>query len=224
MAKIRLAICDDDIYLCRYWKLLFDTEEGFDFVGTANTRNECIDLCEQEKPDVILLDIQMETSEAGLELIPEVKKVSPDTKIIMMTVHKEDKYIFRSYALGAKDYIYKTMPEEQWFKIIKNVYEDNLSLRPEIAEKIMAECQKVKESEKELRELFLMLSQLTTVQLEILKMVSEGYSYKEISKIRFIEESTVRVQVNKILKKFKNYSSVKALTDKMNELGAFEIL
>lgn len=224
MSKIRLAICDDDIYLCRYWKLFFDSEEAFEFVGSAHTKNECITLCREQMPEVLLLDIQMETSETGIEIIPDIRLVSPNTKIIMMTVHKEDKYIFRSYALGAKDYIYKTMPEEQWVEIIKSVCENTGSLRPEIAQKMMAECQKMKDCEQELREMFKLLSQLTTVQLETLRMVSEGYSYKEISKLRYIEESTVRVQVNKILKKFDDFSSIRLLADKLKDLGAFDIL
>ena len=224
MGKIRLAICDDDIYLCRYWKLFFDNEDGFECVGCANTKNECISMCQEQLPEVLLLDIQMETSETGIDIIPDIHVASPNTKIIMMTVHKEDKYIFKSYALGAKDYIYKTMPEEQWVEIIRNVHKNSSSLRPEIAEKMMLECQKRKECEQELREMFKIMSQLTTVQLEVLRMVAEGYSYKEISKLRYIEESTVRVQVNKILKKFTDFSSIKVLADKLKNLGAFDIL
>ena len=224
MGKIRLAICDDDVYLCRYWKLFFGAEEDFECVGHANTKSECIELCRSAAPDVLLLDIQMETDETGFDIIPDIRLASDNTKIIMMTAKDEDTYIFKSYALGAKDYIYKTMPEHQWIEIIRNVYNNNSTLRPEIAEKMMIECQKRRECEQELREMFKLMSQLTTVQLEVLRMVSAGYSYKEISKIRYIEESTVRVQVNKILKKFTGFSSVKVLADKLRGLGAFDIL
>ena len=224
MSKIRLAICDDDVYLCRYWKLFFDSEEDFECVGCVNNKNDCIELCQSAMPEILLLDIQMETNEAGLDIIPDIRTVSPNTKIIMMSAQDEDKYIFKSYSLGAKDYIFKTMPEHEWIEIIKNVHENNNTLRPEIAEKLMIECQKRKECEGELREMFKLMSQLTTVQLEVLRMVSDGYSYKEISKLRYIEESTVRVQINKILKKFPDFSSIKILADRLRTLGAFDIL
>ena len=88
--KIRLALCDDMEAFCRCLKRSFEKEPDIEVVGIAGSAAKCLELVRAEKPDVLLLDMQMEMYDSGAEIIPSLKEVSPDTKIIMLTIHHED--------------------------------------------------------------------------------------------------------------------------------------
>ena len=81
--KIRVAICDDAQYLCQGFKTQLSKEERFEIVGMANSAAECTNMVENVCPDVLLLDIRMETDHAGIDAIAGIQDASPNTKIIM---------------------------------------------------------------------------------------------------------------------------------------------
>ena len=142
MKKIKLAICDDISYLCEYFQSVFENEPDIECVGTANNTRQCLNLVKNERPDVLLLDIQMEENDTGVELIPKIKEIHPDIKIIMLSIHKEDDYILRAFTYGANDYLTKTEPIEEIISSVKKVYDNTSSLRPELAHIILSECQR----------------------------------------------------------------------------------
>ena len=222
MKKIKLAICDDISYLCEYFQSVFEGEPDIEFVGTANTTRQCLNLIKKTYPDVLLLDIQMEENDTGVEMIPKIKEIHPDIKIIMLSIHKEDDYILRAFTYGANDYLTKTEPIEEIISSVRKVYNNTSSLRPELAHIILSECERIKNRQNSMLHSLNLLSKLSNSEFEILKSLCAGESYKKIATKRFVEESTIRSQVNRILKKF-DAANIKDLVNDLNALKVFDI-
>jgi len=223
MNTIKIAICDDIKPLCMYFKSFFDQEEEFDFVGMAHNTSDCIELVTKTNPHVLLLDIQMETFDSGISLIPQITEKNPNIKIIMLTIHDDNELIFRAFTQGAADYIIKTLPKEKILETIKNVYNNNYTLRPEIAQKILAECQNMNKKHESVLFALDIVSKLSTSEFEILRDLYNGMTYKEVAKKRFVEEVTIRVQSVNILKKL-NFKRMRQLTEFLRTANVFDFL
>ena len=154
MDKIKLAMCDDVESLCKYFMIAVEPEADIEFVGMAFDSISCVEMVKEKKPDVLLLDIQMETNEAGVNAIPKIKDVSPDTKIIVLTIHQEDEYIFKAFTNGCIDYQIKTSPIEEILASIRAVHANKLTLRPAIAQKILTHCESMSNKHQSLMYMF----------------------------------------------------------------------
>ena len=108
MEKIKVLLCDDMDYLCQYFELLLNKEDDIEVVGTASDPKTCIELYREKKPDVTLLDIQMQTDDEGIKVLEMIIEENPNAKVIMLTIHEEDDLIFRALSSGACDYIIKS--------------------------------------------------------------------------------------------------------------------
>lgn len=236
MKKIKVILCDDEQNICDYYMYVFKATEDIELVGYACDKEKSEELIKNTKADIVLLDIQMDTAETGLELIPVVKKYQPDAKIIMMTVHEESEYIFRAFQNGISDYFIKTLSREEMLSSVRAVYENKIVLRPSIAQKIIsqgnaiAEKQKqleqehkeVKDNQKSLLYILNLMTKLSTSEFEILKGFYYGKTAPEMAEERYVSESTVRTHSGRILKKF-NYTSMKKLVEDLKRMKAFSI-
>lgn len=222
MDKIKLALCDDIKYLCDYFESVFKKDGRFEFVGMAHNSKQCLALIQKTRPDILLLDIQMEKNDSGVELIPKLLAEHPALKIIILTIHEEDEYILRAFTFGASDYILKTAPIEKVVSSVIAVHNNTSSLRPEIAQLILAECSRVRQAHSSMLYLLSMVSKLSNSEFEVLKELYDGKSYKELSKTRFVEEITIRTQVNRIVKKF-GAANIKSLVEDLKKMQAFDI-
>jgi len=223
MDSIKIAICDDIKPLCMYFKSIFEKENEFEFVGMAHNANDCIELISEKKPDILLLDIQMETFDSGINLIPKILSKNPKIKIIMLTIHDDNELIFRAFTLGAADYIIKTSPKEKIIESIKNVHINSYTLRPEIAQRILTECQNMHKKHESVLFALDIASKLSTSEFEILRDLYNGMTYKEVAKKRYVEEVTIRVQSVSILKKL-NFKRMRQLTEFLRNTNVFEFL
>ena len=113
MGKIKVAMCDDLEYLCKYFRTEINANEDMECVTLAHNSAQCIEMVKETKPDILLLDIQMETNDAGINVIPKILSESSQTKIIILTIHESDEYIFRALTNGAIDYLIKTSTLEE---------------------------------------------------------------------------------------------------------------
>lgn len=222
MKKIRICICDDISYLCEHFKFVFDAEEDMEVVGTAFNSSDCIKMVEEKKPDILLLDIQLETNDAGIQIASQLIQTNPDTKIIMLTIHEEENYILRLFALGINDYIIKTMSVDDIVSSIRNVYNSKQSLRPELAKIILNEVKRIESRQNSLLYTIDLLSKLSQSEFAVLKGLYDGISYADLAKARFVTEETIRSQVAHILKKF-HMKKMNILIDQLRELNVFEI-
>lgn len=206
MDPIRILIVDDVEDIREHFAMILSREPDFEIVGMAATGTQAVTMAEQLEPDVVLMDVHMETPTAGIDATSEIHLSMPDIKIIILTIHEEDELLFQAYCAGAMDYIIKTDSFSYIVTSIRNVYENKMMLRPHVAEKIVKELTRMKAQQTSFLFAMHLLSELTNSEFEILRLVYEGHGYKEIAASRFVSLATIKSQVNSILKKFERKS------------------
>ena len=220
---IKWAICDDADYLCKSFEWAFENEEDLESAGSANDGAACLELVREKRPDVLLLDIQMETQTTGIELIPKLKEIRPSMKIIMLTNYDDDDYVFSAFVNGADDFVKKTLSNNEILKTLRAVYYNESMLRPEIAQKIIRKGNEIQKQNNSLVYMITMLTKLSTSEFEVLKYSYYGESYKQIAENRFVDVSTIRTLASRVLKKF-GYGNMRSLVQELAKLHIFEYL
>ncbi len=218
MPDIKVLIVEDmEPIRKRYVKIINETE-NFTVVGDVGTGEEAVALYEKTTPDVILMDIEMESADAGLRASQAIFQKNPSVKIIILTVYEEDELIFAAFQLGVCDYILKNAKPEDVIHSIRCAYENNSPLRPELATKILSEFKRVRSCENSFLYAVNIVSSLTSTELEILHLLISHKSRSEICALRHVEMSTVKSQIHGILKKFhmKSVEEIVKLIDQMN--------
>lgn len=236
MSKIKVIICDDQQYMCECFEYALSQTDDIEFLGYATNKKDSKKLIESVMADIILLDIQMDTATTGLELISVVRENQPNAKIIMMTVHEDEEYIFRAFSEGVSDYFLKTYPTEELIKSIRMVHNSQVILRPYIAQKILNESRRIAEKQREIEEdnlnikenqkslLYVLniMTKLSTAEFEILKELYYGKTCSQLAEERYVSESTIRTHTGRILKKFE-CDSVKKLLNELKKINAFSM-
>lgn len=220
---MKLAICDDSEIICEYYRSLFENAEDVEIVGIAYNGDECIDLVRRTAPDVLMLDIQMRTDDEGLTIIEDLLVINPDLKIIILTVHKVEEYVFRAMVMGAKDYISKTAEDAEIIKKVKDVYDGNVVLSSEVMDIVAKNARTLMTKYKSVMYVMNEVAKLSQSELSVLRGVYYGKTYREIAKERFVEEGTVRAQVSGILKKL-GASNMRSLLKSIRKMNLFEFI
>lgn len=221
MDKIRIAICDDSRHIVEYLKMKLNLPE-FEFAGAAYTAASCINMLKTADADVLLIDIQMETETAGIDIIPKIKELFPNMVIIILTSFDDDNYVFQAFVNGANNYIMKSF-EMDITQTIKDTYDNTFSLDPSIAQKLIRKTKKVSEDQQSILFLMTLLTKLSTSEYEVLLSICNGVKYKEIATQRFVELSTIKTHAQRILKKT-GASSMKDLVSTIQKTGILELL
>ena len=220
MDKIRIAVCDDFKEITEYIEFFCAKEDDVECVATASGSEECIDIVREHKPDILLLDIQMEEDDSGIQLLPKLLEIHPEMKIIILTAHLEDEYIFSTFALGVSNYMLKSIPFGEMLDIIREVAQNRTIVRPEIAKILASNSIKMKSS---LLYLVNILVKLSPSEFEILRDLYDGLSYTDISKKRYVSMSTVKNHALRILKK-NDFHSMKELISELRDLKIFDLI
>lgn len=218
---IRLVIVDDMPDIRNYLaEELAAASEQFSVVGAAEDGTEAVKLVDSLLPDVVLMDIQMKTRTEGIYAIRIIHERHPDIKCIALTIHEDDELIFQAYLAGAADYIIKTRSIDTIKNSILAVVNNRLLLRPEVGQRLIQEYQRVQNQENRMKETMQVMLKINTTEYEILSMACAGMSYKQMARERYVEETTIRSQINHILKKFQK-NRMKDVVALLNELHIF---
>ncbi len=224
MGKIRILICDDMVGVCEGYRMHINMEKDFECIGTSYCSEDCAKMMKELKPDVLLLDIQMETETTGIDIIPQLKELSPDTKIIMLTSYGDGKYIFLALLNGADGYVVKSAYNDKLFQSIREICNDGNSyfkLNSEIMEAFKSEAKNVYNSRNSLLFVMDQMVKLSIGEYEILKDIYNNKTYKTIANERVVEECTIKTTASRILKKFE-VESMKELKAILKELRLFD--
>ena len=216
--KIKVLIAEDMEPIRRKYVKIINASEDLEVVSDVESGEEAVKQAKERKPDVILMDIEMETPDAGIRATQRILQDNPDVRIIILTVYEEDELIFTAFQLGVCDYILKNASQEEIIKSIHNAYENHCPLRPEIASRILGEFKRVRSYETSFLYAVNIVSTLTTTELEILGLLLEGKTRKEICSLRQVEMSTVKTQIHNILQKF-NKTSMDEIIDMINNMN-----
>jgi DNA-binding NarL/FixJ family response regulator len=204
--KVRIVIAEDHTILREGLRSLLSSNPIFEIVGEAEDGREAIRCVEKFKPDLILTDLSMPRMN-GMEAIKEIKKESPATKVLVLTVHRAEEYILATFRAGADGYILKDSTHSELVMAVKKVLSGKHYISPEISEKVIEGYLEGKKTLKSRTS----WETLTQREREILKLIAEGYKNKKIAEDLCISIKTVEKHRANLMGKL-DLHSIQALT------------
>lgn len=218
MAACRCMIVDDFDVLAEDLKEAISTDPEFEVVAIATSGREAVALTEKCKPDIILMDIEMESQNAGIKASEQILASHPDVKIIFLTAHETEGTIITAMATGAVDYLVKGCDGEHVLYHLRAVRDGEMTLDPKIRRIVLDEYQRLRRSEQSLLFFIQRLSSLTPTEKELVRYFLEGDKIRDIAAKRFVEASTVKTQVHSLLVKF-GCKRTSEIVEMVTELG-----
>ena len=193
MTKIRLLLADDHPLIREGFRSLLNKNERFEIVGIAENGKELIELAGKELPDIILSDISMPVMN-GMDAIEQIRNLYPSIKSVVLTMHEEREYIINALRIGVQGYIIKNVERFDLEKAIITIFEGGKYFSP-IVTNILAESVARPDPPA--------ISELTPREKEVLELVAQGHSTKQIADKLGIGTRTVESHRVNMLKKMK---------------------
>ena len=195
MNSYRIVLGDDHIILRDGIKQIINKKNDFSVVGEASNGLELLRLLKRQKTDMIILDISM-PGMRGIEATREIKSIHPEIKIVILTMHKIDRYIQLALEAGADGYLFKETTGDELFGAITCVRNGGSYVSKSVSQEWTPEMIKIYQGGMKPRK-----ETLTTREKEILKLIAEGTASKEIAELLFISIHTVNNHRANIIKK-----------------------
>ena len=189
---MKIVIVDDDCLVTEALKTILEINEDVEVLATGSDGREAISLYDQYRPEVLLMDIRMKNM-SGLDASAEILKKYPDANILLLTTFLDDEYIVKALRLGAKGYLLK-QDYAGILPALRAVYSGQTVFGQEIVSKIPDLIQKNKGYDYEARD-------INDREKEIIRLIANGYSNKEIAAEMYLSEGTVRNYLSSILDK-----------------------
>ena len=197
---IRFLICDDHALFRQGIKSILELESDFRIIGEASTGREAIRYALETQPDIILMDIQMPELD-GVEATKEILSEYPEAKVIILTMYRQDTYVFEAIKAGAMGYMLKDADANDLIASIRRVANGETLLNADIAASILEDFGKVtlempdNHNQK--------LSELTERETAILRYLAKGVSNQEIAEALNVSEKTIRNRLSEIFSKLR---------------------
>ena len=182
----RVILADDHILVRRGVKRILEENGKFETVGEVGDGLELLNVLNKIEADMIVLDVSMPNLR-GIEAIPEIRHVQPDVKVLILTMHKEEEYLYQAISAGADGYLLKEDAEKELFFAIESIRNGKIYISPGLADQSMQNWARMRRGEEDPPR----ADALTVRQREILKMIAEGKSNKEIGDLLCISVRTV---------------------------------
>ncbi|MCX7745530.1 MAG: response regulator transcription factor [Clostridia bacterium] len=196
MSKIRVLIADDHSMVRQGLKQILELESDMAVVAQASNGEEAVKLARENGPDIILMDINMPGMN-GLQAIKVLKEEVNPYKVIVLTIHQDREYLFKTLQMGADGYVLKDAESEVLIEAIRSVYRGQSYIQPNMTRELVREFNRVTLNEREKTD----EGSLTSREIEVLCLIAEGMINKEIAKKLYISEKTVKNHVSNIFKK-----------------------
>jgi DNA-binding NarL/FixJ family response regulator len=180
--RTRILLADDHKIVLEGLRSLLEPE--FELVGTAEDGRTLLRLSEKLQPDVIVVDISMPLLN-GIEAVRQIKEISPDISIVFLTMHPDVTYAARAFDVGASGYVLKHSAPSELVTAIHSAMKGQIYITPAIAGELIQSYKDVNHFQKETT------AELTPRQREVLQLLAEGHSGKEIADILCISPRTV---------------------------------
>lgn len=195
-----------------------NSQDDMELAGSASTGREICELARTTDCDVILMDVEMENTTAGIVAAEQIYKENPEVKIIFLTVHESDDMITSAMSSGAVDYVVKGCEDSVLLEHIRNAYDNEIKLQPHIRQTVMSEYTRLRQSEKSLLFFINNIARLTSAERSLIRLLLEGKKIHEIADIRNVEVVTVKTQMKGLLNKF-GCSRSKEIVQLIRQLG-----
>jgi DNA-binding NarL/FixJ family response regulator len=177
-------------------RAMLSSEPDFVVMGMAASAREALNLLEHKEPDVVLMDLRMPEME-GTEAIVELRRIRPNIRILVLTNYGSDEYIVRATQAGAMGYLLKNTPQEEIVEAVRMVYRSERYVPKDIAQRLFEAIGR---------------EELSPRELEVLSLVAQGCTNKDVAQRLFISDKTVRNHVTSCLLKLQAKDRTEAVT------------
>jgi DNA-binding NarL/FixJ family response regulator len=195
----RLLICDDHAMFRQGLRSILETEEGFRVIGEAANGREAVRYALETRPDVVLMDIQMPELD-GVAATKAILGEQPDIRVIILTMYRQDRYVFEAIKAGARGYLLKDADANDLINAISRVAAGETLLSADMAASILDEFRSYGELPRHPDHA---LSELTEREEDILRLLAQGRSNLEIADALGVSEKTVRNRLSEIFSKLR---------------------
>jgi DNA-binding NarL/FixJ family response regulator len=206
---IKVSIVEDNDQIREGLSVLINGSTGFQCVATYPTAENALKYLPAQKPDVVLMDIQL-PGMSGIECVRELKRLLPDLQIMMLTIYEDDDNVFKSIVAGASGYVLKKTPPSELMDAVSDLHNGGSPMSDRIARKVVQAFQQMGKSSRE-------TENLTQRESEVLSYVAKGFQDKEIAEKFFLSSETVRTHLRNIYKKLHVRSRTEATLKYLNK-------
>ncbi len=200
--KKKILIADDFEILRDDLTELINDQRDMEVVGTAASGKEIVNLAKTTDYDLILMDIEMETMNAGIIATEMIRDQNPEAEVIFLTAHETKEMIVTAMGAGAQDYLVKGCEDEEILYHIRCALKGNPVMSNKIHETVMQEYARLQKSERSLLYFINNISKITSTEREMIRFLLQGYKVHEIAEARCVEVSTIKTQIKGLLRKF----------------------
>jgi len=200
--KIKVLVVDDHAVLRDGIRALLDVPEDIEMVGEASEGKDALEKAQELAPDIVLMDLMMPGMD-GLEATRRLKKKTPKVKVLILSQHDNREYILSAIKAGANGYVVKKALGLELVSAIRAVYSGFFYLHPSVTEPVVTEYLKQAENEP--------YDSLTAREREILKLIADGNTSREIADTLFISLKTVIGHRARIMEKLELHSSTELI-------------
>jgi two-component system response regulator NreC len=195
MAKTRILLVDDHAIVRAGLRLLLESQPDMEVVGEAADGTEAFRKARELRPDVVVMDITM-PGLSGLEATSRIKAECPDAQVLALTMHQDERYFFQMLHAGASGYVVKGAPPADLIAAVRSVHQGQAYLYPSLARRLLDDYLT---RSKEGRE----ADDLTDREREVLRLIAEGLTGKEIAELLSLSVHTVERHRQNIMAKLR---------------------
>ncbi len=206
MKTIRILLADDHTVVRKGLRLLLESQPGFEVVADACDGRETVALAERYKPDVVVLDVAMPILN-GIEAARQISAKLPQTAIVFLSMHSDESYVLKALKSGGRAYLLKDSAEYDLIAAIKAVSEGKAFFSPAIS-KMMVEDYIRQMRDRDVEDSYELL---TTREREILQLLAEGKSNKDVASLLNLSPYTVETHRGNILQKLNLHNSAELI-------------
>jgi NarL family two-component system response regulator LiaR len=192
--RVTVVIVDDHQVVRQGVRAFLDAQPDMIVVGEAETGDQAIEIATSQAPDVVLMDLIMPGMD-GIEATRRIKKMSPHSRIIILTSYHEDEHIFPAIRAGALSYVLKSIGPEELADVVRKAAVGEAVLNSQVAARLVQEYQGI---DKSVPNPFI---ELTDREMEVLRLIAEGNRNADIATKLVISEKTAKNHVSNILSK-----------------------
>jgi two-component system response regulator NreC len=194
--KIRVLIIDDHTIVRSGIRLLLNSQADMEAIGEAENGNKGLALAKELRPDVIIMDINMPDMD-GITATRVIKKELPEMRVLALTMHEDSRYFFQMLKEGALGYVLKDAEPDELLDAIRAVNQDKAYMLPDLARRLLDDyLERLKAGDEQDT-----YNELTAREKEVLKLIGEGRTSREIGEILFISLNTVERHRTNIMDK-----------------------